>query len=1101
MFPLASLSILLLITSFQTSESITGPHIADVNLLLPPRMTHPVEYRLLGSDGCFKWSWDHHDILSVKPEYNGSNSRCSTSARLISIARYAGRKETAVYAADLGTGVVIRVKVFIDNVSRVQIFHNSVKLDLDGLSTLRVRAFDAEENVFSSLVGLQFMWQLTPENGGTHRLVHVPLSESPLNDCGGSCGDLDIQIKLENSGVFSDLIVVKGAEIGHEIVSVNLVEPSFEHLADEIVLTVAEAMSIYPRSPVFVIVGALVRYNLNVIRQNSPKVINLPSPHHRWSALNSSVAQVDSQLGVTNALMLGITTITLEDTRVAGHVQMSSLHVVLPETLTLYKLPITALDEPIEGIQTESSVDRWYIIAGQQYVIHLKIFSCGPGAREIYITESDDVKLQYESTYWETVTVEDDIADKLGWQSSRILKAVSHGLGRLTASLAYHSALPDSVEVLKVVQEVTVCSQVRLATGQLMDPSENIHLPWAPGVYQELELRATGGCGETYTDYKWYSSDMATVSISASGVLQAKKPGQVTVKVVSVFDPKNYDEVIVKVSIPSSLVMLQGYAVETVVGTHLQAAVTLKSSDGSYFSRCNSFNSFVKWKSGSESFIIANTTGDALSFKNVQDVNGSKSINNPPCTWTYVYASSVGRALLHATLFKELPSSVHRSEGPRYLKASSRIAAYHPLAVEQVGNGNQFGGYGIGMPIENLNELFLAPRTELDLRLTGGPELWGADVEFIENIVIFDEEHRTSTDEVRVDQATTSSGEEYFRILCLTLGSFHLVFSRGNLVGEDHPLPAIEKVDLSLTCIFPSSIALITNEPVNTPDIIRSAVQADRSPGRVHTTPITVANGCTIRVAVVGIHNSGKAFANSSSLSLKWELMNCKGLADWNANDLERSGTSWERFLNLENASGLNNEETDQTNTRRALKSVEESITELTASNKLMAKQIKAMLVAVMASPARVASSEVVGNEVDSSEGGSSKGRGRGFLLDSFMRDGRLACINPMNPPLLRVVGRGKEAIFFRDHVERNGYDDSQGCRRMLPNSNNDLAQGDGLEALPEERQRGPKRIRRLSTKGERLLSSPGIVRAANRVAKMETNGRDAGMPASRHGP
>lgn len=88
-------------------------------------------------------SWDHHDILSVLPEYNAS-SQCSTSARLKSIATYSGRKETAVYAADINTGIVIRCKVFIDNISRIQIFHNSIKLDLDGLATLRVRAFDSE---------------------------------------------------------------------------------------------------------------------------------------------------------------------------------------------------------------------------------------------------------------------------------------------------------------------------------------------------------------------------------------------------------------------------------------------------------------------------------------------------------------------------------------------------------------------------------------------------------------------------------------------------------------------------------------------------------------------------------------------------------------------------------------------------------------------------------------------------------------------------------------------------------------------------------------------------------------------------------------------
>lgn len=91
----------------------------------------------------FYRSWDHHDILALVPEYN-SSSRCSTSARLKSIAPYSGRKETAVYATDVNSGMVIRCKVYIDIFSRIQIFHNSVKLDLDGLATLRVRAFDSE---------------------------------------------------------------------------------------------------------------------------------------------------------------------------------------------------------------------------------------------------------------------------------------------------------------------------------------------------------------------------------------------------------------------------------------------------------------------------------------------------------------------------------------------------------------------------------------------------------------------------------------------------------------------------------------------------------------------------------------------------------------------------------------------------------------------------------------------------------------------------------------------------------------------------------------------------------------------------------------------
>lgn len=49
------LLLLLLRAREALSDLGTGPHITEVNILLPPMMTRPVEYRLQGSDGCFKW--------------------------------------------------------------------------------------------------------------------------------------------------------------------------------------------------------------------------------------------------------------------------------------------------------------------------------------------------------------------------------------------------------------------------------------------------------------------------------------------------------------------------------------------------------------------------------------------------------------------------------------------------------------------------------------------------------------------------------------------------------------------------------------------------------------------------------------------------------------------------------------------------------------------------------------------------------------------------------------------------------------------------------------------------------------------------------------
>ncbi|KAF9666359.1 hypothetical protein SADUNF_Sadunf16G0221300 [Salix dunnii] len=884
----------LLVVGKTTSHLSPGPHVTDVNILLPPKMTRPVEYRLQGSDGCFKWSWDHHDILSVIPEYNASNSQCSTSARLRSIAPFTGRKETAIYAADVHTGIVIRCKVFIDNISRIQIFHNSIKLDLDGLATLRARAFDSEDNVFSSLAGLQFMWQLMPETDGLpHHLVHVPLRDSPLSDCGGLCGDLNIQIELEDSGVFSDLYVVKGVEIGHENVAVHFLEPQFKHLADKIVLTVAEAMSLEPPSPVLVLIGAAFRYTLKVIRGNILQVVALPSPHHRWSVLNSSVAEVDHMSGFAQALSLGVTSVIVEDTRVAGHMQVSSLNVVLPDTLCLYIMPLSNSGDPIDGLKATPSLARWFVVSGRQYLIQMKVFLGGPDAQEIYITESDDLKLHHEqSKYWTIFMLSEDIVVKHGWRNSRILRANSLGLGKVSASLTYFSRQQERKKVLNVEQEIMVCDQVKFSLDGASGTHQTILLPWTPTIYQEVELKAIGGCAKTSSDYKWFSSDTTTVSISPFGVLQAKKPGKATIRVVSVFDSSNHDEVVIEVSVPSSMIMLQNFPVETVVGSYLPAAITMKASDGS------------------ESFVIVNATEGALIAEKLGSFHLYESVYGPPCSWTYIYASGPGQTTLQATLLKEyhLDNSFH---GSIILKASSRIAAYPPLTVHQVVDGSQFGGYWLDLGraessnhLELLESLYLVPGTSLDIMLLGGPAPWDKDFDYLETVEISGDKHASSKDGIHVHKIS-GSYQIMYRVSCQLVGIFDLVFKRGNLVGDGHPLPVIADVALSVTCNFPSSIALIVDEPVNRHDSIRLASLADHSTGQIRTTPVTVANGQTIRVAAVGIGVSGEAFANSSSLSLKWELSSCEGLAYWaDAYELQKSKSSWERFLVLENESG-----------------------------------------------------------------------------------------------------------------------------------------------------------------------------------------------------
>lgn len=51
------------------------------------------------------------------------------------------------------------------------------------------------------------------------------------------------------------------------------------------------------------------------------------------------------------------------------------------------------------------------------------------------------------------------------------------------------------------------------------------------------------GCSRVHEDFMWLSSDEAVVSVSTSGLLRTNNPGRAVIKVVSVLDSFNYDEV------------------------------------------------------------------------------------------------------------------------------------------------------------------------------------------------------------------------------------------------------------------------------------------------------------------------------------------------------------------------------------------------------------------------------------------------------------------------------------------------------------------------------------------------------------------------------
>ncbi|EFJ23367.1 hypothetical protein SELMODRAFT_103787 [Selaginella moellendorffii] len=882
------------------------PHISNLNVLLPPRTTTPVRYRLQGTDGCFVWTWDHHDIISLVPEYNGTSSDCSTSALITPLSPFEERQATAVHATDTVTGEILRCEVFIDKISRIQIFHHSVKLDLDGWATLRIRAFDAEENVFSSLVGLKFAWQLSSFDpaGETlpQKLLHVPLKDSPLSDCGCMCGDLGTQIELEDQGFGSDLYVVRGVSTGQERVKARLVEPRMEELDDTLVLTVAEAISLEPHSPLYIIPGTSFRFKLKAMRKNVLSEIPLPSVYHKWSVTNEAVASVDQNSALIAAKVVGVTNVIVEDVRVKGHQQMATVHVVIPTRLELHLLPLYKKEAHSRKLDVEGRVsgETWYIVSGREYVVNVRAFALD-SARALYLTQSNDLRLLFTYLpYWEAVEVPEDVSSEHGWQNATLLKANAEGAGTIVAKLVYNV---DS-DVLKLEQAVVVCPPVLIALERATSVRA-VFLPWSPGSSQEYQLKAEGGCGDISSDYVWSSTNPSVATVNALGKILSKGPGKTVIRSSSAKDLLNVDEVIihVEVSVPSSISVVHGLPVEVEINTILPVAVSLTTPAGHAYSRCDVYNSFVQWDlfgvDGNFNFVDSSgpfTLSDISSY-----LRPEESSSQVVCAWNAILPLRPGRATVTGSL------KVSTVEAAAALETSWAIASYAPLALQQVSDGNSCGGYSCSdtsgqSTCHNLKELLLVVGSGIKVMLVGGPERWRQESQFLEfHEIVSSEAGGKASEEVLVTRSTDGGGRVFF-VGCSDFGNYTLIFRRGYQDLEG-PVNVVASSSLLVVCDVPSSIVLIIDEPDNSQHIIKSVVQLERDQERKRLLPVTVLNSRSIRVAALGLHSSGRPFANTSSMALSWHLDECDALAYWD--DLDVPPDRWERILGLQNTVGL----------------------------------------------------------------------------------------------------------------------------------------------------------------------------------------------------
>lgn len=124
-------------------------------------------------------------------------------------------------------------------------------------------------NVFSSLEGLPFEWNIVPSGpapkSGRNALGFASLSEDVYKPS-------SVRGRMASRGVQSDLVLLKGLESGQSLVQVKLLEEGYQDVEiASVVIDVIEPFTAIPgKQPLRVAPGSDVQAAVRILRDQSP---------------------------------------------------------------------------------------------------------------------------------------------------------------------------------------------------------------------------------------------------------------------------------------------------------------------------------------------------------------------------------------------------------------------------------------------------------------------------------------------------------------------------------------------------------------------------------------------------------------------------------------------------------------------------------------------------------------------------------------------------------------------------------------------------------------------------------------------------------------
>ncbi|KAM7432559.1 hypothetical protein ABFA07_017053 [Porites harrisoni] len=292
-------------------------------VLLPyaPRGSVHTNFTLKALQGCYLWLSNRPEVATVQPVYNNEEDttarqfgrKCSREALVTAQARLPERQMTEILAEEEVTSMILRSDVFVDTISKIEILTTTRELLLgEPPEVCHIQAFDTEGNVFSSLDGVEFVWELkTVEGVGSVNAESVLRFMQFEFSSYETCPEI---YSLEEKGSRGNSIVVEPINTGTAIVKAKLKDKAFANVPPaQVKLIVLDNVMLVPGHDMYILVNTSITYSVIRLRQGRTAVVPMPSSQFEFKLSNTSVAQLDVKKSSVLGVELGYTKVTLED--------------------------------------------------------------------------------------------------------------------------------------------------------------------------------------------------------------------------------------------------------------------------------------------------------------------------------------------------------------------------------------------------------------------------------------------------------------------------------------------------------------------------------------------------------------------------------------------------------------------------------------------------------------------------------------------------------------------------------------------------------------------------------------------------------------------